>query len=360
MRFSTKDLLQPFHTTWLPGEIQAAMLRLDLVHPLVQGNKWFKLKRNLEAAGPLPVATFGGPWSNHLHAAAAACKLLGKPVTGIVRGEAPDPPSRTLAEAAALGMEIVHVPRAVYDAVKRGDLSARELDFPIAARLQFPEGPQHQGKKNIDPSETNPQTGNAASEPGLPITARLQTADSPQPPMENTTLRALLGRAFVIPEGGGNAEGAAGCEEILDLGDFRAFTHILCATGTGTTLAGLINGAAERGISAEIWGISALKGAFSVEPEVRALLTEDRGNWGIFHDFHEGGFAKISPALIDGMNDFFDQTGIPTDRVYTGKLVLAFRKMCADGRFPPGSRVLLIHTGGLQGNASLPQGSLHF
>ena len=301
MRFSTKDLLQNFHTTWLPGEIEAAMLRLDLVHPLVQGNKWFKLKRNLEAAGPLPVVTFGGPWSNHLHAAAAACKLLGKPVTGIVRGEAPFPPSRTLAEAAALGMEIVHVSRAVYDAIKKGDLS-----------------------------------------------------------MAPPTLRALLGSAFVIPEGGGNTEGAAGCEEILDLGDFGAFTHILCATGTGTTLAGLINGAAKRGIGSEIWGISALKGAFSVDSEVRALLTEDRGNWGIFHDFHEGGFAKISPALITGMNDFFDQTGIPTDRVYTGKLVLAFRKMSAEGRFPPGSRVLLIHTGGLQGNASLPQGSLHF
>ncbi|WP_341840939.1 hypothetical protein [Chitinophaga caseinilytica] len=149
MRFSTKDLLQPFHTTWLPGEIQAAMLRLDLVHPLVQGNKWFKLKRNLEAAGPLPVVTFGGPWSNHLHAAAAACKLLGKPVTGIVRGEAPSAPSRTLAEAAALGMEIVHVPRAVYDAVKKGDLSARELDFPITARLQAADGPQHPRKKTL-------------------------------------------------------------------------------------------------------------------------------------------------------------------------------------------------------------------
>ncbi|WP_164714305.1 1-aminocyclopropane-1-carboxylate deaminase/D-cysteine desulfhydrase [Chitinophaga rhizosphaerae] len=294
------------------------MLRLDLVHPLVQGNKWFKLKRNLEAAGPLPVVTFGGPWSNHLHAAAAACKLMGKPVTGIVRGEAPAPPSRTLTEAAALGMEIVHVPRAVYDAIKKGDLSAAGAEFATDSR--------------------------AAGGP----------ADKP------FSLRTLLETAYIIPEGGGNAEGAAGCEEILDLGDFRPFTHILCATGTGTTLAGLINGAAKRGIGAEIWGISALKGAYSVESEVRALLTEDRGNWGILHDFHEGGFAKISHALITGMNDFFDQTGIPTDRVYTGKLVLAFREMSAEGRFPPGSHVLLIHTGGLQGNASLPQGSLHF
>lgn len=298
MCFSTKDLLQNFDTTWLPGNVRAAMLRLDRIHPLVQGNKWFKLKRNLAAAGGLPVVTFGGPWSNHLHATAAACRLMGVPVTGIVRGEAPREPSQTLVDTAGLGMRIVHVAREVYDRAKKGEI----------------------------PGE----------------------------------LRAVTDGAFIIPEGGGNAEGAAGCEEILDLGDFTAYTHILCATGTGTTLAGLINGAGKRGIDAKFLGISALKGAFSVEEEVRALLEEDRGNWGILHEYHEGGFAKISPALIPEMNDFYGQTGIPTDRVYTGKLVLAFRRMSAEGRFPAGSNVLLVHTGGLQGNASLPPGTLHF
>lgn len=301
MHFTTKDLLKDFHTAWLPGNLRAAMLRLDQIHPLVQGNKWFKLKRNLEAAGNRPIVTFGGAWSNHLHAAAAACQLLGKPVTGIVRGEAPAAPSQTLTDAAAMGMNLVHVSRETYSQVKEGDYS------------------------NLPPA-----------------------------------LRPLLEAAYVIPEGGGNAEGAAGCAEILDLGDFRAFTHILCATGTGTTLAGLINGAAARGLTAEIWGISALKGAFSVEENVHALLAEGPGNWGILHDYHEGGFARTSPALIAEMNDFHAQTGIPTDRVYTGKLVLAFHKMADEGRFPAGSNVLLIHSGGLQGNASLPQGSLLF
>ncbi|WP_341835124.1 pyridoxal-phosphate dependent enzyme [Chitinophaga pollutisoli] len=274
------------------------MLRLDQIHPLVQGNKWFKLKRNLEAAGGLPVVTFGGPWSNHLHATAAACKLQGAPVTGIVRGEAPPEPSQTLTDAAALGMRIVHVSREAYDKAKKGKI----------------------------PEE----------------------------------LRTVTDGAYIIPEGGGNAEGAAGCEEILDLGDFTPFTHILCATGTGTTLAGLVNGAGKRGIQAQFLGISALKGAISVEDEVRGLLEEDRGNWGILHDYHEGGFAKISPALIAEMNDFYAQTGTPTDRVYTGKLVLAFRKMAGEDRFPAGSNILLIHTGGLQGNASLPPETLHF
>ncbi len=301
MHFTTSDLLQQFNTAWLPGNLQAAMLRLDRIHPLVQGNKWFKLQRNLAAAGSRPVVTFGGPWSNHLHATAAACKLLDKPVTGIVRGEAPAVPSQTLRDAAGLGMQIIHVPREVYDALKKGDIARAPL-----------------------------------------------------------TLLPLLESACIIPEGGGNEAGADGCEDILDWGDFCPFTHILCAVGTGTTLAGLINGAGKRGLTPEIWGVSALKGAFSLEDEIRGLLKGGPGKWSVLHDYHEGGFAKVTPELITEMNDFFRQTGIPTDRVYTGKMVLAFRKLTAAGKFPPGSKILLIHTGGLQGNASLPQGSLHF
>ncbi|WP_109698478.1 1-aminocyclopropane-1-carboxylate deaminase/D-cysteine desulfhydrase [Chitinophaga deserti] len=301
MHFTTKDLLQQFNTAWLPGNLQAAMLRLDRIHPLVQGNKWFKLQRNLEAAGSRPVVTFGGPWSNHLHATAAACKLLGLPVTGIVRGEAPAVPSQTLRDAAGLGMHILHVPRELYDALKKGDVTRAPLDL-------------------------------------LP----------------------LLESACIIPEGGGNEAGAEGCEDILELGDFSPYTHVLCAVGTGTTLAGLINGAGKRGLRAEIWGISALKGAFSLDDEIRGLLKGEMVEWEVLHDYHEGGFAKVTPELITEMNDFFRQTCIPTDRVYTGKMVLAFRKLAAAGEFPPGSKILLIHTGGLQGNASLPQGSLHF
>lgn len=279
------------------------MLRLDRIHPLVSGNKWFKLKYNLEAAAGKPVVTFGGAWSNHILATAAACKMEGIPCTGIIRGERPAVLSHTLQQAAALGMELVFVSREAY---RHKDASA------------FPD-------------------------------------------------------ACVIPEGGHNAAGARGCSEILSLADTKGFTHIICAVGTGTTLAGLINAtdgennARRPGLPAaeidppaqKIIGISVLKGAYSLEEDTAQLLTQP-GRPEIFHDFHEGGYGKISDELIACMNDFYRQTGIPTDRVYTGKMVLAVNKLLERSYFPPGSRLLLVHSGGLQGNDSLPPGVLCF
>lgn len=272
------------------------MLRLDRIHPLVSGNKWFKLKYNLEAAAGKPVVTFGGAWSNHILATAAACKMEGIPCTGIIRGERPAVLSHTLQQAAALGMELVFVNREAY---RRKDASA------------FPD-------------------------------------------------------AYVIPEGGHNAAGARGCSEILSLADTKGFSHIICAVGTGTTLAGLMNATTGKRNSPQsappaqkIIGISALKGAYSLEEDTAKLLTQP-GQPEIFHDFHEGGYGKISNELIASMNDFYRQTGIPTDRVYTGKMVLAVSKLLERSYFPPGSRLLLVHSGGLQGNDSLPTGVLCF
>ncbi|MGN6510579.1 MAG: 1-aminocyclopropane-1-carboxylate deaminase/D-cysteine desulfhydrase [Chitinophaga sp.] len=295
MYFSTKDILQPFHTTWLPGNVQAAMLRLDTIHPLVQGNKWFKLKYNLEAAGNTRILTFGGAYSNHIVATAAACKLYGLSSIGVIRGEKPTIPGHTLQKAAELGMELHYVSRELYAQLKSGGEMTRLM--------------QH-----------------------------------------------LLHDAYVVPEGGHNAQGARGCEDILALADTSSFTHILCAAGTGTTLAGLVN----AGTGQHIIGISALKGAFSLEGEVESLLKAPSSRWQILHDHHEGGYAKHTPALIGMMNDFFRETGIPTDWVYTGKMVLAFRRLAEQNFFPPGSRVLLIHTGGLQGNESFAPGVLCF
>lgn len=295
MHFSTKDILQPFHTTWLPGNIQAAMLRLDAIHPLVQGNKWFKLKYNLEAAGNTRIVTFGGAYSNHIVATAAACRLYGLASVGIIRGEKPAMPGHTLQKAAELGMELHYVSRELYAQLKNG-----------GEMLQL--------------------------------------------------MQHLLNNAYVIPEGGHNAEGAKGCEDILKLADTSGFSHILCAVGTGTTLAGLVN----AGTGQHITGISALKGAFSLEQEVESLLKTPSPHWQVLHDFHEGGYAKHTPGLIAFMNDFYRETGIPTDRVYTGKMALAFRRLAERSFFPAGSRILLIHSGGLQGNESLAPGVLCF
>jgi 1-aminocyclopropane-1-carboxylate deaminase len=308
MHFSTEEILQPIYTTWLPADIQAAMLRLDRIHPVVSGNKWFKLKYNLEAAAGRPIVTFGGAYSNHIVATAAACGMAGIPCTGIIRGEEPAVKSHTLELAASLGMEMMFVSREAY---RLKDVSA------------FPD-------------------------------------------------------AYVIPEGGHNALGAKGCSEILSLAGTGDFSHIICAVGTGTTLAGLVNAVGDD--RRQVIGISALKGADSLYEETQALLTNPGGgdgnhdsgriaemqslqpapenNWTILHQFHEGGYGKVSDRLIAFMNDFYRQTGIPTDRVYTGKMVLAVQQLLEQSYFPPNSRLLLIHTGGLQGNDSLPPGVL--
>ncbi|SIO06844.1 1-aminocyclopropane-1-carboxylate deaminase/D-cysteine desulfhydrase [Chitinophaga niabensis] len=322
MHFSTKDILQPIHTTWLPEHIPAAMLRLDKLDPLVSGNKWFKLKYNLEAAAGKPIVTFGGAWSNHILATAAACQMKGLACTGIIRGEKPLILSPTLEQAGRMGMQLVFVSREEYKLLTdTDDLGADDHMYAV-----------YQLNDEIIPRD-----------------------------------------AYVIPEGGHNALGVKGCSEILSLADTKDFTHIICSVGTGTTLAGLINSTVEGSenmaeevlhdlarlvtgdpghVVQKVIGISALKGAFSLQAEIESLLISP-GPWELLHDFHEGGYGKISPALIDLMNDFYRQTNIPLDRVYTGKMVLAVKKLIEQDYFPANSRLLLIHSGGLQGNDSL-------
>ncbi|MCW3467487.1 1-aminocyclopropane-1-carboxylate deaminase/D-cysteine desulfhydrase [Chitinophaga nivalis] len=297
MLFSYQQItLDTFHTSWLPEGLEAALLRLDQLHPAISGNKWFKLKYNLaaaKAAGATRIVTFGGAYSNHIAATAVACKMAGFAATGIIRGEQPAIPGHTLQQAAAHGMELVFVSREDY-------------------------------KNKYDPSQWY-----------------YHQADT-----------------LVIPEGGHNAAGAQGCEEILTIHPTAGYTHILCAAGTGTTLAGLINQAAP---SQQVIGIPVLKGAQFLEKDISDLLRPDHtAQWRLLYDHHGGGYAKISPGLIDFINTFYQETGIPTDIIYTGKLLLAFRELVQQGYFPDNSRVLLIHTGGLQGNLSLAPGTLAF
>jgi len=286
MNFNYSNIiLQDISPSWLPGNIQAAMLRLDLLHPEVSGNKWFKLKYNLEAAGKRTILTFGGAYSNHIAATAAACKLAGLPAIGIIRGEKSTHLSHTLQQAVADGMQLEFISREAY----------RQKD--------------------------------------------------------TTNWNARYPDACIIPEGGNNEAGARGCRDILSLADTGSFTHILCATGTGTTLAGLISSAMPH---QQVQGYVVLKGAEYLKEQV-AQLTQGT-NWQLVHDYHGGGYAKTSPELISFINNFYRETKIPLDVVYTGKLVWGF----SQSHFPPGSKILLIHTGGLQGNLSLTPGILTF
>jgi 1-aminocyclopropane-1-carboxylate deaminase len=307
-------VLQDISPSWLPDNIQAAMLRLDLLHPEVSGNKWFKLKYNLEEAirscetlgavrksenlgaarqhevlglGKLRILTFGGAYSNHIAATAAACKLFGLSSIGIIRGEKPAVLSHTLQRAITDGMQLEFVSREAY---RNKDSTDWQMRFP---------------------------------------------------------------GAYIIPEGGNNEAGAKGCREILSLADTSRFTHILCACGTGTTLAGLISSALPH---QQVQGYVVLKGAEYLKGTI-ALLTKGT-NWQLIHDYHNGGYAKTSPELIHFINNFYAETRIPLDVVYTGKLVWGFSQAVLN--FPAGSKVLLIHTGGLQGNLSLSPDTLTF
>ncbi|MET7000887.1 1-aminocyclopropane-1-carboxylate deaminase/D-cysteine desulfhydrase [Chitinophaga defluvii] len=298
--------LENIQPTWLPPQLRAAMLRLDLLHPDISGNKWFKLRHNLalaRAAGKHTILTFGGAYSNHIAATAAACKMAGLQSIGIIRGEATATPSHTLLQAAAQGMQLEFVSRELY----------RQKEA-IPWTTQFPD-------------------------------------------------------AYLIPEGGHNAAGAQGCEAILSLVPTQEFSHIICAVGTGTTLAGLINSALPH---QQLSGIVVLKGAQYLADEVASLLkprlqiaatqpaSATPPSWQLLHHLHGGGYARTSPALIDFINTFYRETSIPLDIVYTGKMMWGFRELVQQGYFPANSRILLIHSGGLQGNLSLSSNVLCF
>lgn len=240
--------------------------------------------------------TFGGTWSNHLVASAYAIREAGLSSIGIVRGEEPHVHSATLIAAREFGMRLEFVSRAQY-----------------AER----NSPEFIGK--------------------------------------------LLGQypgAYIIPEGGSGPLGILGCEEILRLVDVSPYTHILCAIGTGTMFLGL----ARTSLPGQaVIGVPVLNGVDPLSSADNNTLPPDRRSQaGLLTGYHFGGYARHPKLLLDFMNDFYRQTGIPSDIVYTGKLFFAFRDSLNRMAFPSSARLLIIHSGGLQGNQSLPPGALIF
>jgi len=273
-----------------------AILRLDLLHPVVSGNKWFKLQYYLQdalATQKNTIATFGGAWSNHIVATAYAAREAGLKSIGFIRGEVVTAPSPTLLQAMSYGMELVFINRERY---RNKESIIREQD-----RTGF----------------------------------------------------------YWIMEGGYGELGARGAAEIARVADTTSYTHIFCAAGTGTMLAGLIKSAAPH---QQLTGISVLKNHLGLEKEVRCLLphTEKQSPFSIIHDYHFGGYARHPEELILFMKKTWLTEGVPTDIVYTSKLLFAAKDLVEKKHFPPGSRLLLIHSGGLQGNGSLLPSTLPF
>jgi len=161
---------------------------------------------------------------------------------------------------------------------------------------------------------------------------------------------------YLIPQGGYGIPGAKGASEMLNYTDKEKYTHICCACGTGTMLAGLIQAYTED--LPGFVGIAVLQDDELPRSVEKLIQDRERASFSIHFDFHFGGYAKKNEELISFMNDFYSLHLIPTDFVYTGKLMFAIRKLVESDFFPPGSRILAIHSGGLQGNKSLKKGTL--
>jgi 1-aminocyclopropane-1-carboxylate deaminase/D-cysteine desulfhydrase-like pyridoxal-dependent ACC family enzyme len=276
-------------------KVELEVMRLDQVHPTVSGNKFFKLKYNLAEAlkqNHRQVLTFGGAYSNHIYATAAAAKLAGLQSIGIIRGEVSDEKNPTLRAAKDSGMVLKSISRELY----RDKIQPEFID----------------------------------------------------------QLHQEWGEFYLIPEGGTNALAIQGTTEILSSSQFK-FSHLATPIGTGGTFAGLANSILPQ---QELLGISALKGE-GIQEEMKQLLHTHRiqpqGSHSIWTQYHHGGYAKWSSELIEFIHWFWESFGIPLDPIYTGKMAFACWDLLQKKYFKPGSRVLLIHTGGLQGSLGFTQ-----
>jgi 1-aminocyclopropane-1-carboxylate deaminase len=274
--------------------------RDDLIDAHLSGNKFYKLFYNLHTAknlGQQQILTFGGAYSNHIYATAMAAKLYGFKAIGVIRGERPKVLSATLLDAESAGMKL-----------------------HFASRLEY------RDKSSFDLSEQ---------------------------------LKQLYGDFFEVPEGGANACGALGTKVIGSAlrQELKAdYTSICLAVGTGNTLAGISAGLAQTGEAsseANVVGFSVLKGEGDLSEQIlnhQHTINMTTGNWRLISGYHCGGYAKKLPAyLMSFMHEFERNTNIQLDPVYTVKMCWGVAQLMAQDYWPRGSRIILIHTGGLQG-----------
>jgi 1-aminocyclopropane-1-carboxylate deaminase len=274
------------------------VLRLDKIHAIISGNKWFKLKHSLNEAIGLKkknIVTVGGAYSNHVLATACACSELQLHAVAIIRGEQPAKLSCTLEKAAELGMTIEFAPRPFF--------AGKEKLYDFIHEKYYD--------------------------------------------------------CYLVEEGGKNENGIKGAEEILDLVSARHYDYVCCAVGTGTTIAGIIRASAATQLVIGIPAIKINDGAndtFSFIEEA----SDGKNNFILINDYHFGGYAKYNDSLLEFMNHFYSHYSIPTDFVYTAKLFYGVSDLIRKSYFKKNSKILVIHSGGLQGNCSLPSGTLLF
>jgi len=271
--------------------IRLFMKREDELHPFISGNKYRKLKFNLlEAKGKgfSTLLSFGGAYSNHISALSYAGKTKGFKTIGIIRGE-----------------ELAHDFEHLIDTNP-----TLKFAHENGMRFKFVSREEYRRKENPDFIKD---------------------------------LKSEFGDFYLIPEGGTNTLAIKGCEEILTSED-GDFDYICVSVGTGGTISGLINAATN---TQTILGFPSLKGEFLQEIiHEKTMVTK---NWKLIHEYHFGGYAKINEILISFINDFNQQTTIPLDPIYTGKMMFGIMDLVKKNFFIKNSSILAIHSGGLQG-----------
>lgn len=281
--------------------VRLLIKREDLNHSQASGNKWWKLKYNLQAVAATStrtLVTFGGPYSNHIYATAAAASALGLKSIGIIRGEEHTPLNPTLQFAVEKGMLLHYVDRDTYR-----NKSSQHFEEWIDKHF---------------------------------------------------------GNVIVIPEGGSNLLSVKGCAEFAK-NELQAisFDHFYLAVGTGGTMAGIICGLENK---KSIMGIPVLKGGGFLKDTIAGFVHEfsrrTYDNWALLTEFHHGGYGKTNKELMGFIEQMGTQYNIPLDHVYTGKLLWAVMRQIEDGAFRRGETILVLHSGGLQGSRMLaPPGS---
>ncbi len=276
-------------------QLRLSVLRLDSIHGEIQGNKWFKLRLNLMQAIQSDcsrVISFGGAYSNHLYALAAAGSALGIETVGMIRGEIVEPLNPVIGFLKQKNMRLVPVSRSDY---------RRKDDPSFLAQILEEVGP-----------------------------------------------------GLIIPEGGSNTLGVEGCEEITkilaSIAPLDDKSVIAMACGTGATMAGVVKGAANLGGLWEILGVSVLNAPGFLEQAVSKHLSQHRLTspfWSVSDAFHFGGYAKTCPDLLSFIANYSMQHSLPLEPVYTGKLFFALDAMIRQNKFAPGSHIYALHTGGM-------------
>lgn len=277
--------------------VRIDVLRLDNLHPVASGNKVFKLLPYIDEVMKTDhrtLLTFGGAWSNHLHATAYLCKELNIKSIGVVRGRRHEMNSKTIADCERMGMELHFVERSVYQVLSEND--------------------------------------------------------------EHERLSDRFGQATVVPTGGYGRKGVIGASFIADSIPDETYSHICVSVGTATTLAGILKNMKNT----QVMAFPALKGMTDIAKRLHHLGITETEDLKIISDYHFGGFARYNTELIDFMNRIYIEFQLSLDRVYTAKMMYGIVDLAKAGYFAPGSIVLAIHTGGLQGNASLPANTLFY